>query len=214
MPRSGDKTRQKVLDAAYRLFRRRGYSRVSMDEIAAAASVTKKTLYYHFASKDHLLAAVLEAQHQLAVDAFRTFGDGLAGSPEAIVEGLFRQLAAWSDRPRWAGSGFTRLVIELADLPGHPARKIARRHKTVLEEQLAELLARAGVRRHRECAREIWLLSEGAISLILVHGDRSYAEAASRTAVRIVRDHAAGNMEAAAPPASRPRRKTPLNAPA
>jgi AcrR family transcriptional regulator len=182
MPRSSDQTRKRILDAAYRLFRRRGYSRVSMDEIAAATGVTKRTLYYHFESKDQLLAHVLEAQHQLALAAFKTFGDRLSGSPEAIIDGLFRELAVWADRPRWAGSGFTRLVIELADLPGHPARLIARRHKAMLEAHLAELLARSGVERAAEIAREVWLLSEGAISLILVHGDRAYAAAAARAA--------------------------------
>src|SRR5215207_1078419 len=182
MPRSSDQTRKRILDAAYRLFRRQGYSRVSMDEIAAATGVTKRTLYYHFESKDQLLAHVLEAQHQLALAAFKTFGDRLSGSPEAIVDGLFRELAVWADRPRWAGSGFTRLVIELADLPGHPARLIARRHKAMLEAHLAELLARSGVERAAEIAREVWLLSEGAISLMLVHGDRGYAVAAARAA--------------------------------
>ena len=37
MPRSAELTRKRILEAAYRLFRRQGYSRVSMDEIAAAA---------------------------------------------------------------------------------------------------------------------------------------------------------------------------------
>jgi AcrR family transcriptional regulator len=187
MARSAEQTRRRILDAAYVLFRRRGYSRVSMDDIAAATTVTKRTLYYHFKSKDHLLAAVLEAQHSLALAAFRTFGDRLSGSPDAIIDGLFRELAVWADRPRWAGSGFTRLVIELADLPGHPARAIARRHKALLEAHLAELLAAAGARRPRELARQVWLLSEGAISLILVHGDRGYATAAARAAKRLVR---------------------------
>src|SRR5262245_876164 len=182
MPRSSEQTRKRILDAAYRLFRRQGYSRVSMDEIAAATRVTKRTLYYHFESKDQLLAQVLETQHQLALAAFKTFGDRLSGSPEAIVDGLFRELAVWADRPRWAGSGFTRLVIELADLPGHPARLIARRHKAMLEAHLAELLARSGVEHPAKIAREIWLLSEGAISLILVHGDRGYSAAAARAA--------------------------------
>ena len=187
MPRDAVQTRKRILDAAYRLFRRQGYSRVSMDEIAAAATVTKRTLYYHFTSKDQLLADVLEAQHHLALAAFRTFGDRLSGSPEAIVDGLFKELAVWSDKPRWAGSGFTRLVIELADLPGHPARLIARRHKAMLEGHLAELLARSGVARAAEVAREIWLLSEGAISLILVHGDRGYAAAAAQAARKLLR---------------------------
>jgi AcrR family transcriptional regulator len=188
MPRSPEKMQKRILDAAYRLFRRQGYSRVSMNEIAAATGVTKRTLYYHFKSKDQLLAAVLEAQHVLALEAFRTFGDRLSGSPEAIIDALFDQLAVWSDKPRWAGSGFTRLVIELADMPGHPAREIARRHKTQLESHFAELLARAGVDRPIELARQIWLLSEGAISLILVHGDRAYAAAGAAAARRLLQD--------------------------
>ena len=187
MPRSSEATRTRILDAAYALFRRKGYTRVSMDEIAAATPVTKRTLYYHHRSKDGLLAAVLETQHRLALDAFRTFGDRLSGSPEAIIDTLFRDLAAWSDTPRWAGSGFTRLVVELADLPGHPARLIARRHKAMLEAHLAELFARAKVRSPRERAREVWLLSEGAISLILVHRDRSYAAAAAQAAKALLR---------------------------
>jgi AcrR family transcriptional regulator len=186
MPRSSDLTRKRILDAAYRLFRRQGYSRVSMDEIAAATRVTKRTLYYHFESKDQLLANVLEEQHRLAVASFKTFGDRLSGSPEAIVAGLFRELAVWADKPRWAGSGFTRLVIELADLPGHPARLIARRHKATLEALLADLLSAAGLERADELAREIWLLSEGAISSILVHGDRGYATAAAKAAQTLI----------------------------
>jgi len=187
VPRCAQRTRQRILDAAYLLFRRKGYTRVSMDEIAAATTVTKRTLYYHFTSKDALLAAVLETQHRLALAAFRTFGDNLAGSPEDIIDTLFKDLAVWSDKPRWAGSGFTRLVIELADLPGHPARTIARRHKAMLEAHLAELFAKANLDSPRERAREIWLLSEGAISLILVHRDRSYAVAAAQAAKKLIR---------------------------
>jgi AcrR family transcriptional regulator len=186
VPRDSQRTRQGILDAAYVLFRRKGFTRVSMDEIAAATSVTKRTLYYHFKSKDQLLAAVLDVQHHLALAAFRTFGDKLSGSPEDIIDALFRDLAVWSDKPRWAGSGFTRLVIELADLPGHPARTIARRHKAMLEAHLAELFAKAKVNSPRERAREVWLLSEGAISLILVHRDRSYAAAAAQAAKKLI----------------------------
>lgn len=186
MPRPSRQTRERILAAAYALFRRKGFTRVSMDHIAGAAALTKRTLYYHFKSKDTLLAEVLEAQHALALAAFRTFGDRLDGSPEAIIDTMFNDLAAWSDTPRWAGSGFTRLVIELADLRGHPARLIARRHKAMLEAHMAEILAKANIASPRERAREIWLLSEGAISLMLVHGDRRYALAAADAAKRLI----------------------------
>ena len=189
MPRNAEATRSTIIEAAYRLFRRQGYSRVTMDAIATEAKLTKRTLYHHFTSKDQLLASVLEAQHHLALQAFRTFGDQLSGSAEAIAVGMFEELAVWADSPRWAGSGFTRLVIELADLPGHPARLIARRHKAQLERCFADLLAQAGVLHAGELARAIWLLSEGAISLILVHGDRGYSAAAANAARALVQLH-------------------------
>jgi AcrR family transcriptional regulator len=186
VPRSGERTRQRILDAAYKLFRRKGYTRVSMDEIAGATAVTKRTMYYHFESKDSLLASMLEAQHRLALAAFKTFGDRLSGSPESMIDAMFKELAVWADKPRWAGSGFTRLVVELADLPGHPARAIASRHKAMLEDHLADLLAAAAVETPRETAREIWLLSEGAIALMLIHGDRGYPAAAALAAKKLI----------------------------
>jgi hypothetical protein len=39
----------------------------------------------------------------------------------------------------------------------------------------------------RKRAREIILLTEGAMMLMLIHGDRSYAEAAARAAKRLAR---------------------------
>jgi AcrR family transcriptional regulator len=182
MARSGEKTRRRILDKAYVLFRRQGFTRANVDEIAAAAEVTKRTLYSHFRSKDELLAAVLEAQHRLAFDAFQTFAPKLSGAPAAMVGQLFDELARWSAKPRWAGSGFTRLVMELADLPGHPARSIAKRHKAMMEAHLAKLLEQAGVASAKELAREVWLLSEGAMVLLLIHRDRSYIRAAAEAA--------------------------------
>ena len=42
---------------------------------------------------------------------------------------------------------------------------------------------------HSDDARAIWLLSEGAISLILVHGDQGYSAAAANAAITLVRSH-------------------------
>jgi AcrR family transcriptional regulator len=186
MPRSAAKTRQTILDAAYVQFRRRGYTRVSLDEISAAAGVTKRTLYYHFRSKDDLLKAVLEDQHKLAVAAFKTFGDRLSGTPEQIVQSMFDDIAVWSTRPDFAGTGFTRFVIELADLPGHPARVIARRHKALIEAQIATAFKRARIPQPEKRARELLMLSEGAIMMMLVHRDRRYVTAATDAAKRLI----------------------------
>lgn len=187
MPRSSEPTRAKIVDSAYRLFRQKGYARVSVDEIAAAARITKRSLYYHFKSKDELLASVLQTQAELALAAFKTFGDRLSGRPEAIVDTFFKDLETWSTQPRWSGSGFTRLVVELADLPGHPARSIARRHKALLENHLAAVLRRANVRRAEQRAREIWILCEGAMVMMLIHGRGQYASIAAEAAKRLLK---------------------------
>ena len=186
MARSAEKTRRRILDTAYVLFRRKGFTRVNVDEISAAAEITKRTLYSHFRSKDELLAAVLESQHRLAFDAFQTFGRKLPGTPAEMIQAFFDELSVWSARPRWAGSGFTRLVMELADLPGHPARAIAKRHKAILEGYLANLLEQAGIASAKDRAREIWLLSEGAMVLVLIHGDRGYIRSAAEAARRLL----------------------------
>ena len=47
-------------------------------------------------------------------------------------------------------------------------------------------MAKAGATRPAELAREVWLLSEGAISLMLVHGDRRYAATAAEAARKLV----------------------------
>jgi AcrR family transcriptional regulator len=177
---------QTILTSAYRLFHRHGFNRVSMDQVAAAARVTKRTLYYHFRSKDDLIAAAFERQHDLALDSFRTWTDRIRGKPDAMVARMFDELQKWASQRDFFGSGFTRVAIELAEMPGHPARAIARRHKMMVEELLAELLLKAGVRPARQRARQIYTLLEGATALMLVHGDKGYASAAAEAAKTIL----------------------------
>jgi AcrR family transcriptional regulator len=179
-------THRAIVNSAYVLLRWRGYTRVGLNDIAAGAQVTKRTLYYHFASKDDLLAAVLELEDELAFIAFQTFAGDLGGTAEEIIDGLFRELGEWSGKPGWAGSGFTRLAMEMADLPGHPARRIAHRHKERLEQCLCDKLMNALPSLPRSHGREIMLLIEGAMLMVLLHGDRAYANAAADAARRLL----------------------------
>ena len=186
MPRSAEATRRRIIDAAYELFYRKGYARVGVDAVAAQAGVTKRTLHAHFGSKDRLLAAMLEVHHGLALDRIRRWSERLSGSAETMLTALFAELTSWATKPRWSAAGFTRLVMELADLPGHPARAIARRHKAAIESWLAEELARRRVRNAALRARQVMLLLEGCQTLMLIHGDKRYAEAAAQAAKRLV----------------------------
>lgn len=56
-------TRQKILNAAGKLFRRRGYDGVGIDEIMAAAGLTRGGFYAHFTSKAELFKDVMASDH-------------------------------------------------------------------------------------------------------------------------------------------------------
>lgn len=180
-------TRDHILSAAYELFYKKGFIRVSVDAIADAARITKRTLYYHFESKDALAAAVLDCQHVYVLARIRGWSDAAATTPSHFLASLFHQLEAWASEPRWLGSGFTRLTMELADLPGHPVRHAAHQHKRAIELWLAGELKRLGAQRPDELAQQVMLLIEGGLSLVLIHGDISYVSAAAHAAEKLAK---------------------------
>lgn len=186
MRRKTEATRQRIIDAAYECFWRAGYTRTSLDSITERAGLTKRTLYGYFRSKDDLLAAVMSYHNSLAGERLQRIGDRMPADRDGLIDSFFGQLSGWaSATPRWSGSGFTRLVIELADLPGHPARALARRVKGTTESFLADKLAQARVPDPAARACEVMLLLEGAMALTLIHGQRRYIDAAARAAKRL-----------------------------
>src|SRR5215471_14543743 len=156
----GDQTRSRIIDAAYREFYRDGFYRAGVDAIAEAADVTKRTLYYHFDSKDSLLAAVLTDQNDLALARIRRWAEKARGEPAEIVAILFAELEAWAKQPGWTGTGFTRMAMELADMPGHPARLAASRHKAAVEQWLTAQFTAKQVYKPAVLARQVVLLME------------------------------------------------------
>jgi AcrR family transcriptional regulator len=70
---SKERTRQRLLAEAQRLFRERGYAATSLEQVAEAAEVTKGAIYGHFASKEDLMLTAMEAAP--APDYSTTLGD-------------------------------------------------------------------------------------------------------------------------------------------
>jgi AcrR family transcriptional regulator len=60
-------TRVAVVEAATDLFARHGYARTSLEQVAAAARVSKGAVYGHFSGKEALFVAVLEDQERRMV---------------------------------------------------------------------------------------------------------------------------------------------------
>ncbi len=179
-------TRERILQAANELFYARGFYRVSVDSIAEAAGVTKRTVYYHFNSKDDIIAQVLSVQHIHLMQQVERWSYHSSENAQELVDTLFSKLIAWADCKDWLGSGFTRVTMELADMPGHPARLSASQHKKAVEAWLAAELNLRAVANPEELARQIVLLIEGAMALALIHRDPGYLRSTAGAAKSLV----------------------------
>ncbi|MGJ4999446.1 TetR/AcrR family transcriptional regulator [Bradyrhizobium sp. HKCCYLS3077] len=186
MARSSDPTRARIVAAASKLFYAEGIRAVSVDAVAETAGITKKTLYYHFRSKDDLVAAYLAARDQPNLALFKRWFDEAGGALPDKVAAIFSHLAESARHPKWRGCGFLRTTAELANLPGHPAIKIGAAHKKKFEAWLQATFAEAGIAGASELARQMLLLLDGAFAVVLLHRDASYMETAGEAARALV----------------------------
>lgn len=178
MSRDAAATRQRIITAADDLFYADGLAAVSMDRIASQAGVTKKTLYYHFRSKDDLMGAYLEARRASVLKRYQNWA-GTTGSTAERMARVFSSLALASTDRDWRGCGFIRAACELAHLPGHPASVAARRHKEEFEAWMRSMLDEEGRSDSATLARALMVLLDGAIVQTLIHRRRACAEAAA-----------------------------------
>lgn len=87
--KSAAENRQRLISAARMAFARDGYADSSMDEITAAAGLTRGALYHSFGSKQGLLAAVIA---ELDGEMARRLSDARSAAPDAwsglVAEGV------------------------------------------------------------------------------------------------------------------------------
>jgi AcrR family transcriptional regulator len=182
MAPSPSPTRERIISAASALFYNEGIRRVSVDAVAARAGLTKRTLYYHFRSKDDLVAAYLSVRDQPNLALFKKWFTETEGGLPAKVEAIFRNLARSARHPKWKGCGFLRTSAELANMPGHPALKIGAAHKKKFEDWLRLTFEAEGIGNASRLARQILLLLDGSFAVVLLHRDPSYMETAGEAA--------------------------------
>lgn len=186
MPRSTVSTRERILAAASKLFYGEGVRAVSVDAVAAQAGLTKRTLYYHFRSKDDLIAAYLAARDQPNLELFKRWFAETEGGLAAKVQGIFRNLSHAARHPKWKGCGFLRTSAELAGMPGHPAIRIGAAHKKKFEAWLRLTFEAEGMGEASALARQVLLLLDGSFAVVLLHRDPSYMDTAGEAAFALV----------------------------
>jgi AcrR family transcriptional regulator len=155
-----DQRRAVIVEAAGRLFGERGYDGTRLDDVAAAAGVTKPILYRHFADKERLYLALLE-RHRDDLERFLVPADGSA------EERLRAVLEVWLDYVE-AHAYAWRMLFR--DTGGGPAVREFRvqvhaRARAVLAGMIGAFAPESVPEREREPLGE--LLSMGMASLVL-----------------------------------------------
>jgi AcrR family transcriptional regulator len=157
-----DQRRAVIVEAAGRLFGERGYDGTRLDDVAAAAGVTKPILYRHFADKRSLYLALLE-RHAADLGSFAAAVPA-GGALEERLRAVLRVWVAYVGHRAYAW----RMLFR--DTGGGPEiaavrRAVHDRARAVLAEMI-ELLRESEIpAREREPLAE--LLSMGMASLVL-----------------------------------------------
>ena len=151
-----------IIEAAGRLFGERGYGATRLDEIAAAAGVTKPIVYRHFDSKRDLYLALLDRHRDdLAVFVASIPSEGSA------VERLRPVLEVWLDYVEARSYAWKMLFRDTGGGPEIAARRreVHARARAVLVELIRSLAATPVPRREVEPLAE--LMSMGMAALVL-----------------------------------------------
>jgi AcrR family transcriptional regulator len=173
MPKKSERTRQRIVEAANRLFYHKGYNQTSFSDVVEAAGVPRGNIYYYFKTKDEILesairyrmeriAQMLEAwsgTYRTPIERLHRFIDILSNSADAIM--------------RYGcpmGTLNTELGKDQGDLQ-EQAENLFKIFENWLSDQFAEL-GYAG--RARELALRLMAFGQGINVMAHVHSDPAF----------------------------------------
>jgi AcrR family transcriptional regulator len=168
--RKSERTRQRIVESANRLFYHQGFHNTSFTDVVEAAGVPRGNIYYYFKTKDEILHAAIEYR----LERNRSMLDTWSGTYRTPLERLHRFVALLDDTTESLiqyGCPMGSLNAELGKndllLQEHAAQLFAL-YESWLTDQFAEL-GYAG--RARELAIRVMAIGQGISMLTHVHHD-------------------------------------------
>lgn len=181
--------KDKILEAAARLFYANGMAATGVDTITVEAGVARMSLYNNFASKDEVIEAYIRARHDewLGLYAARLEHANTPGEKIRAVFEAYRDHASSAFDHGFRGCG---LLNAAAELPaGSPGREAVREHKEEVESIIAEHLVVAGMGdAARDLAEHLSLLLEGAVTRAGLEGTPDLIDRAMDIAQTVLPD--------------------------
>jgi AcrR family transcriptional regulator len=186
---------ERLLNAAYELFSKRGIQAVGTDEVIERAGVAKATLYRHFATKNDLVLAVLQRREELWTHGLIEAQSALRGNtPEEQLLAIFDVMHDWFQlRDGYEGCSFINVLLELG--VEHPAGQACVAHIDHVRDIVRGRAIAAGLTDVEGFASSWHILMKGAIILAEV-GDLDAALRAQRMARSLIEVHRPANLAA------------------
>ncbi|KZD25658.1 TetR/AcrR family transcriptional regulator [Tardiphaga robiniae] len=181
--------RERLMDAATRLFCKNGINATGIDAIVSEAGTAKTTLYKNFKSKDDLVDAVLKAESEAWRGWFIAAVER-AKTPREKLDSIFPALKSWFAEETYYGCVFINAVGEHSKDETR-LRDITIRHKSFVLKHISGLAEAAGAKKPDFLAHQIGLLMDGAIVAAMVTRDPTVADAAGMAANALL-DEACG----------------------
>lgn len=176
--------RDRILDAAFRLFYARGIKAVGVDLIIAESGVAKATFYKHFPAKDELVLAYLDRVDGVWSGQLRAAAEAAGPDPAEQLVGLFDALGTACRREGYRGCAFINTAAEA--VPGTPVHERTVAHKEAVLAWVRELASQAGAADPARLARSLTLLLDGGLADGALAADPEAAATAKESARLLV----------------------------
>ena len=192
MPRKSERTRQKIVEAANRLFYHKGYNRTSFSDVVEAAGVPRGNIYYYFKSKDDILRASIAFRLERIENMLRTWSETYR-TPVERLHRFLEILPGSADALAHYGCPMGSLNVELgkeqADLQAE-ARALFEAFEGWLADQFSEL-GYAG--RARELAQRLLAFGQGIATVTQVYHNTQFLNRETRRLEKWIDRLAAGD---------------------
>lgn len=187
--------REHVVAIASELFIRRGVANTSMDDVVRESGVSKSNIYYHFKSKDEILAAVVDHridlfQREVVEPVMRHHSASVMDALKAFVSNVTAELAG---RDCVGGCPFITLAIQAASTNVAVKERIARffaDQTATLEKMIAFAVLRGEIRKEVQPAEAAGLLMstiEGSLFLAEVTHEPEILESRALLLLQLLR---------------------------
>jgi len=186
-PRRQSRARDRLIEAATRLFYAEGIHGVGIDRVIVDAGVTRATMYKWFAGKEDLVLAYLRGEDAGIRGLFANAGASTS-DPAELLELTVRGIAADVREHHTRGCPFINAAAEYPDVTG-PVRRLIAEHREWFRSTLEQLATAAGLQDPREVAAALVLLRDAALVGGYLDGDERVAPAFERTARAVLEAH-------------------------